>query len=101
MSSDIPGPTPDRHVEDSWFQRPAVLATGALVVIIVVAVVWFLGREAETSTDPTAPSPLVTSEATATDATTAVEAATSGPEAASTPGIRLNPYGDVVGRPVV
>ena len=47
MSSDIPLPTPDPQVEDSWFQRPAFLATCALVVILVGTVLWFLSRESD------------------------------------------------------
>ena len=49
MSSDIPTPTPDPYVEDSWFQRPAFLATCALIVVLVGTVLWFLGREEDSS----------------------------------------------------
>jgi hypothetical protein len=99
MSSDIPLPTPDPHVEESWFQRPPVLATCALVIVLIGTVLWFVSRESGSASDTTVPTPFVSDSPGASNApNTAVSpsdaTAGPGPETTVSP---VNPFGDVIG----
>jgi hypothetical protein len=100
MSSDIPEPTPDPVVPDSWFQRPAFLATSALIVVLVGAALWFLGRENDNAAEtpsPTGVTQPATSDTEPRDVTTPPTGETFLP---ATPTTVLNPFGDVIGETV-
>jgi hypothetical protein len=103
MSSDIPLPTPDPQVEESWFQRPAVLATCALVIVLIGTILWFVSRESGAASDTTVLAPFLSesspsgSEGTTTDVGASGTTAASGPGTTATP---VNPFGDVIGAPV-
>jgi len=100
MSTEIPMPTPDPQVEDSWFQRPAVLATCALIIVLIGTVLWFVSRETESGSDSTAETPFA-SESSPTgpgDSTTEVSSpGTSASSGAATSMPPVNPFGDVIG----
>jgi hypothetical protein len=72
MSSAIPEPSPDPYVEESWFQRPAFLATSALIVVLVGAALWFLGRESNSESETSLPAPTVAVDTEATQPTPTV-----------------------------
>lgn len=101
MSSDIPMPTPDPHVEDTWFQRPAFLATCALIVVLVGTVVWFLGREENGSSASAVPTALTTGSGSSDSTTSGSGPGTSESTVATSSTMPLNPFGDLVGSAVV